>query len=300
MEKKNVWLLPTDKPSRLWINKITDKIELSDSSDVLGALNIYITSDEEPKHLDYYITKIKDSNGERYIVGQRLDINDSDYSNCKKIILTTDQDLIKDGVQAIDDDFLEWFVKNPSCESVEIENNWEFLGDDYRRGGEQTLVYKIIIPKEETKQDYSGVHLRHCYQGEYKDGCKYGEDACPAKPLEPKQDLLKQYPLTPDKCFKQEPKQQTYIQSETMVVGMGYTSEDGSTKFVTKQETLEEQMYKASFANESPLWHDGFIAGSNWQAERMYSEEEVLNIIALYVKDEPHYTKKWFEQFKKK
>jgi hypothetical protein len=43
-------------------------------------------------------------------------------------------------------------------------------------------------PKEEPKQDYSGVHLRHCYQGEYEDGCKYGEDDCPAKPLEPKQE----------------------------------------------------------------------------------------------------------------
>ena len=28
---------------------------------------------------------------------------------CKKIILTTDTDLIADGVQAIDDNFLEWF-----------------------------------------------------------------------------------------------------------------------------------------------------------------------------------------------
>ena len=38
----------------------------------------------------------------------------------KKIILTTDQDLIADGVQAIDDEFLEWFVKNPSCENIPI------------------------------------------------------------------------------------------------------------------------------------------------------------------------------------
>jgi hypothetical protein len=30
----------------------------------------------------------------------------------KKIILTTDLDLIKDGVQSIDNEFLEWFVKN--------------------------------------------------------------------------------------------------------------------------------------------------------------------------------------------
>jgi hypothetical protein len=43
---------------------------------------------------------------------------------------------------------------------------------------------------EEPKQDYSGVHLRHCYQGEYEDGCKYGENDCPAKPLEPKQETL--------------------------------------------------------------------------------------------------------------
>jgi hypothetical protein len=30
----------------------------------------------------------------------------------QKIILTTDLDLIKDGVQSIDNEFLEWFVKN--------------------------------------------------------------------------------------------------------------------------------------------------------------------------------------------
>jgi hypothetical protein len=53
---------------------------------------------------------------------------------------------------------------------------------------------------------------------------------------ETKQELLKQYPLTPEECFKQDPKQQNYIKSETFVVGMGYTLEDGSTKFVSKQE----------------------------------------------------------------
>lgn len=43
---------------------------------------------------------------------------------------------------------------------------------------------KECIPKEEPNQDYSGVHFRHCYQGEYEDGCKYGEHDCPAKPKE--------------------------------------------------------------------------------------------------------------------
>ena len=58
--------------------------------------------------------------------------------------MTTDQDLIKDGVQAIGDEFLEWFVKNPSCEEVEIES--------WQTKGEWDLDYKIIIPKEEPKQ----------------------------------------------------------------------------------------------------------------------------------------------------
>ena len=30
--------------------------------------------------------------------------------------------MIQNGVQAIDDKFLEWFVKNPSCEEVEIKS----------------------------------------------------------------------------------------------------------------------------------------------------------------------------------
>ena len=59
-----------------------------------------------------------------------------------KIILTTNKLLIKDGVQAIDDEFLQWFVKNPNCDEISIE----WLGT-YTYG---IVGYKIIIPKEET------------------------------------------------------------------------------------------------------------------------------------------------------
>jgi hypothetical protein len=155
--------------------------------------NIYITSNEKIKegvdqwYLDKVLNEPYNSGGAQY------------SSNQDVIILTTDLDLIKDGVQAIDDEFLEWFVKNPTCEFVEVtyENDTDLWGCDFN-------YYKIIIPKEEpkqltdlkiamkleeiekeeSKQDYSGVHLRHCYQGEYEDGCKYGEDDCPAKLLE--------------------------------------------------------------------------------------------------------------------
>jgi len=104
--------------------------------------NIYITSNEEIKDGDWFLTD--DKRVEKCAPDWRA----REYH--KKIIITTDQDLIKDGVQAIDDDFLEWFVKNPSCESFEVEESTllntsrTYLGVD---------KYKIIIPKEETKQE---------------------------------------------------------------------------------------------------------------------------------------------------
>jgi hypothetical protein len=60
----------------------------------------------------------------------------------KKIILTTDQSL--KGVQPIDFEFLEWFVKNPTYEFVVVYND-KSVGYEYDH-------YSIIIPKEELKQ----------------------------------------------------------------------------------------------------------------------------------------------------
>ena len=72
-----------------------------------------------------------------------------------KVILTTNDSLIKDGVQAIDDELLEWFVKNPSCESVEVDKFYK-ANPKYKEGSQLTekvgyWSYKIIIPKQKTK-----------------------------------------------------------------------------------------------------------------------------------------------------
>jgi hypothetical protein len=70
-----------------------------------------------------------------------------------KVILTTNKLLIKDGVQAIDDEFLEWFVKNPSCEEVGVE---KYCRNGLCDGGGrcrylcECIGKRIIIPKEET------------------------------------------------------------------------------------------------------------------------------------------------------
>ena len=139
---KNIHVLPTDKPSRLRYN-LSNVLALTkepyrDYSKQVNQ-NICITNDEEIKEGDW-VYSIWDKKIKRAI----KDIKDALF--LKKVILTTDQDLIKDGVQAIDDEFLEWFIKNPSCEKVNIEK-------DYSYGNLEHFDYKIIIPKEEPKQE---------------------------------------------------------------------------------------------------------------------------------------------------
>jgi hypothetical protein len=148
---KNLHILPTDKPSRLWTNNLRRRLELDEFPERHPnqiAKHIYITNGEEIKEGDwYYDTKDFESLVPVYRRSQDLKF----YSGCKKIILTTDQYLIKDCIQAIDDEFLEWFVNNPSCEEVEIYRS----GNHYDGAMEfyHPLFYKIILPKEEPKKE---------------------------------------------------------------------------------------------------------------------------------------------------
>jgi hypothetical protein len=126
---KNIHLIPTDKLSRLGRFIDTNNLFLRTTNDIPRGedINIYITSDEEIKEGDWVYSETKNkvckvtgvskwSHKDDY----SIDLDNENYyihnSYGKKIILTTDQDLINDGVQAIDDEFLELFVKNSSCE----------------------------------------------------------------------------------------------------------------------------------------------------------------------------------------
>jgi hypothetical protein len=124
---KNVHLLPTEKSSRLGYLTKKGKEVFKDlrlfnkpMPNILDSENqhIYITSDEEIKDIRPHKGKWQLEKGQ--ILNKFPDYL-TDLSECKLVIMTTDQDLIKDGVQAIDDEFLEWFVKNPSCEFVEVQ-----------------------------------------------------------------------------------------------------------------------------------------------------------------------------------
>jgi hypothetical protein len=169
---KNIHVLPTDKPSRLqkFINYVVDKIEFelcSKDEFFNKGQHIYITNDEEIKEGDWYLVELfkitGESDGFHIEKCTKLDdvwcnnfdvISTRHKDNCKKIILTTDQDLIKDGVQDIDDEFLEWFVKNPSCEMVEVEKDEFYSKKAFIEGKDAiTFKYEIILPKEEPRQE---------------------------------------------------------------------------------------------------------------------------------------------------
>jgi hypothetical protein len=102
---KNLYLLPTDKPSRLVKLNIFGKDKLHLYKDILPIQdeeqyqNIYITSSENIKEGDWmYYKHFGEDIVTKYNTwgGQNTNVNEhKDYY--KKIILTTDVDLIKDG-----------------------------------------------------------------------------------------------------------------------------------------------------------------------------------------------------------
>jgi hypothetical protein len=322
---KNLHLIPTDKPTRLWTNNLKRRLELDEfpsKHPTNIAKNIYITNSEEIKVGDWFLFKIigapfdyrihycKDITDEGYVVSER-ELN-CDLLDCKKIILTTDQSL--DGVQAIDDEFLEWFVKNPSCESVEIVKDLRQIDQNNPvTKGSTALVeyYKIIIPKEEPKQEY---YCKACgiSQDEPFGKCHNTHKHCSCEIRlveEPQQIKCYCGHTTYCDCSPEEPRD----------VILGYkTSLDAQMldKIEPKQETLEKGVDKYFKLSHSRLKNEQqkeyerelFIAGAKWQAERMYSEEDMLNFAWFLIENvgqyscdrTAHFEGKYLEQFKKK
>jgi hypothetical protein len=217
-------------------------------------LYIYITSNEEIKEGDwFYLNDAK-------IVVKYIDLKP--VKEAKKIILTTDQDLIKDGVQPIDDKFFSWFVKNPSCESVEV--------DLFPKNSNK--LYGIIIPKEEPKQYF---YCSDRLELDENERCVTQCDHCAV--IQPK------YTIGCDPYDKQE------------------TLEEASWKF-NPLKKLDGEFLRHAFKEGAKsdaakdYWFEKFK-----QAERMYSEEDMMDYsnYRLLIKKTLS-PKEWFEQFKNK
>jgi hypothetical protein len=153
---KNIHLIPTNKPSRLAKHSsgsfhIVSYIAHKKGLYKMTNQNIYITSDEEIKEGDWVL------NTNTNLIAKYTGHGSMDW--WVKIILTTDPNL--GGVQAIDDEFLEWFVKNPSCEEVKLDSTCKCVecGSSVKSSCEYAykcnpqIFYKIIIPQEELKQE---------------------------------------------------------------------------------------------------------------------------------------------------
>jgi hypothetical protein len=226
--------MPTNKPSRLLYFGTSKELTLHVNPVTFrlferSTQNICITSDEKPKEGDWSMYQNKIHKCIEDIIGDEF----------KKIILTDNKDLIKDGVQSIDDEFLEWFVKNPTCEKVKVEEEdysqkcrecGEYVKRGYicKRGcfmksgnfipTDKNIKYKIIIPKEEQKQ-----HLIDMMRGDEELG------------------------------LYEEHKQET-------------TLEEAAERFT--------QLWFKNNAFTKEL----FIEGAKYQAKRMYSRE-IINIL---------------------
>ena len=281
---KNIHLLPTEvfnqMPYQIWRKKDgglwRPTKELPINSNLNGKVNIYITSDEEIKEGDYHISSDgwfidKTTNEDLEIVNEKT-------NGYRKIILATDQDLLKDGVQAIDDEFLEWFVKNPSCEVVEIEKtfvtnsglgyqeyavldsnfkvieiNTKIPQTSYYLGKvtilnsyEYVISYKIIIPQEEPK----------CTCIEHDPYCCQIHGGCPL-------------------CVKPETLEDTVLGHKTSLIAQMLDSKEISEE---PKQTYSEKQVKAAF-------NAGFNIGYGCQVSDIARKESICE--------------EWFKQFKK-
>jgi hypothetical protein len=288
---KNILILPTDRPSRLLLSKrgnlqfLKDNSSTNSNNHFIGTYhNIYITSDEEIKEGDWclcseeLVHKVVEIKSNIGIIRFQDGVTEV-LNACKKIILTTDQDLIKDGVQAIDDEFLEWFVNNSKCEFVEIKTKQHFEPNKSKRINPLNGVYysyKIIIPQEELNAFELPKTHSFCETPEEKCTMNYcDENGCQNRVrhlVDPKQETL----------------------------------EEAAENYAVQYLIEDEQEIDSVNRKQS------FKEGAKWQAKRMYSDLDVEIIIRKLMNDfhcgdlchgdnvidfkmSP---RKWFEQFK--
>ena len=275
---KNIHVLPTHKPSQLhlWTDENGSRLELCELeySHTRNTQNIYITSDEEIKEGDWCI--------ELNLGGKIIEVFKckgmlSPESIIKKIILTTDQDLIKDGVQDIVSHFLEWFIKNPSCEFVKTKYI-KTPDAVFRDRDVPYSYYQIIIPKEEQKQALIDMMKSDEESGLYDQEIKL-EDIFNDEKRQGVKDLID--------AHKQD--DENYLDS----FGVTKTQFEVYRNF-NKQETLEEAVnaFKKT---------DVYINEIKQKQERRYSEED-MNDYANYrlLIKKALSPKEWFKQFKNK
>lgn len=256
----------------------------------------------------------------------------------KKIILTTDPDLIADGIQPIDNEFLEWYVQNPSCEDVEIDKvrmiSYNFPASVYNK-------YKIITPKESFTHEIKELSKEEVLneRSNTYEFADFEEKVCNCGLKESEHNVRHPFISRQEQeicnycgktireqmkgwcseitCYRQFlPKAEPKSLIEKMKPFQEQWQKDMDKHLNPKQETLEEATDK-SLQDEINYWYEktgsltskdivkrayslGIKTGAEWQARRSYNE--VLEWLANndYLSDKVEIIKEEFNQNKKK
>lgn len=325
---KNIHIIPTDKPSQVFITKSKgfgyDNQMLENNELDCQNQNIYITSDEEIKEGQNYIGD--GFNGKNKFKWHKSQVEL--YPNIKKdiIILTTDQDLIKDGVQSISNEFLEWFVKNTNCKEVEIES---YVNGNIER------FYDIIIPKEESKtsekwqEQYPNLKVldpdgwdRKNYQYSWFEEKITFNEYNKRRSLSTCRGLILKDKLPFPKLVEEQAEYYKNIKLvEKEILPESIWNEEkieGVKNVIIKHQQENHEEAAKSYAINQPLNKTshlmGFMKGAKWQLERSYSEEDMIkawedgrNGETKTIGSYPFYKtifknktfKEWFKQFNK-
>jgi hypothetical protein len=139
----NIIIRPTTKHSFLYLNnqKLCFNKEFFDIPTLRENQFLYIISYEELVLGGYHFNSKYGNEPQK--TNQR-DIDSREYWEDEdyyiaRILFTNDTDLIADGISSINDEFLDWFVKNPNCRKVNV-----FCFNN---------IYVISTPAENSKQE---------------------------------------------------------------------------------------------------------------------------------------------------
>jgi hypothetical protein len=264
---KNIHTLSTDKPSNYVINYMEQNMQWQ---------NIFITNNEVIKEGDWCYDKVlnfvfKTDNHTDFKYANQTD-------NVLKIILTTDQDLIKDGVQAIEDEFLEWFVHNPSCEYVEVSE--DYFKPSNMVYGIDMEPYKIIIPKEEPNKTY---YLDELPNMDREVLAKMWESAMPK--LKPKQESLEEAA----KSYAKIPLHRD-IDSEERYFNSDVREYDA---FIDGAKWQQEQDRWKTVSEETPPSNIELLVQSPKGIVHLSSWREAYDIFSCQAKSESSFDWKW-------
>ena len=279
----NIHLIPTDNEQHSIVLINTGLLLIQTPSKEYGGtkLNIHITNSEQINEGDWTVWKnqlFKVDSNNAYSYTNNVTLAYA-IKYLKKIILTIDADLIKDGVQAIDDEFLEWFVKNPSCEFVEVKDIRTIpalqLGSPNGH-----LMYKIIIPQEDlTKEEEDTFFVNHV--------CGTQEESKPETLEEVTKIFINKY-----------------------YSGEGYERDiEEAIKFGAKWQQENMPIHILDVDNTKVLIQEGVVVvEKNDKTSRSYSEEVLKEAFkvnytpfsATNIGDFDKDWDKWFKQFKKK